>query len=56
MLLNKIIKDMALSHYKNSHAAINKWEVVNPSLFEVTILPPDFPSGIFLKFLSLLWE
>ena len=36
---------MALSHYKNSHAAINKWEVVNPSLFEVTILPPDFPSG-----------
>lgn len=31
---------MALSHYKNSHAAVNKWEVVNPSLFEVTILPP----------------
>ena len=36
---------MALSHYKNSHAAVNKWEVVNPSLFEVTILPPTFPSG-----------
>ena len=36
---------MALSHYKNSHAAINKWEVVNPSLFEVTILPPEFPAG-----------
>lgn len=31
---------MALSHYKNSHAAVNKWEVVNPSLFEVTIIPP----------------
>lgn len=31
---------MALSHYRNSHAAVNKWEVVNPSLFEVTILPP----------------
>lgn len=31
---------MALSHFKNSKAAVNKWEVVNPSLFEVTILPP----------------
>ena len=31
---------MALSHFKNSHAAVNKWEVVNPALFEVTILPP----------------
>lgn len=31
---------MALSHYKNSQAAVNKWEVVNPSLFEVTIIPP----------------
>lgn len=31
---------MALSHYKNSHAAVNKWEPVNQSLFEVTILPP----------------
>ena len=30
-----------LSHYRNSHAAVGKWEVVNPSLFEVTILPPD---------------
>lgn len=32
---------MALSHYRNSQAAVNKWEVVNPSLFEVTILPPE---------------
>lgn len=32
---------MALSHYKNSTAAVNKWEVVNPSLFEVTIMTPD---------------
>ena len=31
---------MALSHFKNSHAAVNKWEVVNPALFEVTIMPP----------------
>ena len=31
---------MALSHFKNSHAAVNKWEVVNPAMFEVTILPP----------------
>jgi hypothetical protein len=31
---------MSLSHYRNSHAATNKWEVVNPSLFEVTILSP----------------
>lgn len=36
---------MALSHYRNSHAAVNKWEVVNPALFEVTILPPTFPNG-----------
>lgn len=34
---------MALSHYRNSSAAVNKWEVVNPSLFEVTILPPQLP-------------
>lgn len=33
-------EDMALSHFKNSHAAVNKWEVVNPALFEVTLLPP----------------
>lgn len=32
---------MALSHYKNSTAAMNKYEVVNPSLFEVTILLPE---------------
>ena len=32
---------MALSHFRNSHAAVNKWEVVNPAMFEVTILPPD---------------
>lgn len=31
---------MALSHFKNSEAAMKKFEVVNPSLFEVTILPP----------------
>lgn len=31
---------MALSHFRNSHAAVNKWEVVNPAMFEVTILPP----------------
>ena len=36
---------MALSHFKNSYAAVNKLEVVNPSLFEVTVLPPTFPSG-----------
>jgi len=31
---------MSLSHFKNSHAAVNKWEVVNPAFFEVTLLPP----------------
>lgn len=31
---------MALSHFRNSQAAVNKWEVVNPAMFEVTILPP----------------
>jgi len=31
---------MALSHFRNSQAAVNKWEVVNPALFEVTLLPP----------------
>lgn len=31
---------MSLSHYRNSQAAVNKWEVVNPSLFEVTIMSP----------------
>ena len=31
---------MALSHFKNSTAAMGKFEVVNPSLFEVTIMPP----------------
>lgn len=31
---------MSLSHFKNSHAAVNKWEVVNPAMFEVTLLPP----------------
>lgn len=29
------------SHYKNSHAAINNWEVVSPALFEVTIKLPN---------------
>ena len=32
---------MALSHYRNSIAAVNQYEVVNPSLFEVTIMPPQ---------------
>ena len=36
---------MALSHYRNSTAAVEKYEVVNPSLFEVTIIPPTFPSS-----------
>ena len=36
---------MALSHFKNSQAAVNKWEVVNPAMFEVTILPPDVGSS-----------
>lgn len=31
---------MSLSHFRNSHAAVNKWEVVNPAMFEVTLLPP----------------
>lgn len=31
---------MALSHFRNSQAAVNKWEVVNPAFFEVTLLPP----------------
>lgn len=31
---------MSLSHFRNSHAAVNKWEVVSPALFEVTLLPP----------------
>ena len=36
---------MSLSHFKNSHAAVNKWEVVNPAMFEVTLLPPTIESG-----------
>lgn len=32
---------MALSHFNNSHAAVNKWEVVNPALFEITLLAPE---------------
>lgn len=32
---------MALSHYKNSVPSVNKYEVVNPSLFEATIMTPD---------------
>lgn len=31
---------MALSHYRNSVPSVGHFEVVNPSLFEVTILPP----------------
>ncbi len=30
---------MALSHFKNSTAAMARYEVVNPALFEVTIFP-----------------
>lgn len=45
---------MALSHYKNSHAASKKWEVVNPALFEITIIPPaavtdDLTTTLFLE-------
>ena len=47
---------MALSHYKNSTAAVNKYEVVNPSLFEVTILPPAFPSGTDDNITALMLE
>lgn len=47
---------MALSHYKNSQAAVNKWEVVNPSLFEVTILPPKFPYATNDSFTTLFLE
>lgn len=36
---------MALSHYKSAQASVNRWEPVNSSLFEVTILPPAFPTG-----------
>ena len=32
---------MALSHFKNSTAAVKQYEVVNPSLFEVTVTPPS---------------
>ncbi len=32
---------MALSHFNNSHAARNKWEVVNPALFEASFMLPD---------------
>ena len=32
---------MALSHFRNSHAAVNKYEVVNPALFEITLLAPN---------------
>lgn len=32
---------MSLSHYKNSKAAVNRWEVVTPGLWECTIITPD---------------
>ena len=34
-----------LPHYTNSTAAVNKWEPVYTSLFEVTIIPPPSISG-----------
>ena len=47
---------MALSHFKNSHAAVNKWEVVNPAFFEVTILPPTLDGQQDDKTTQLLLE
>ena len=47
---------MALSHFKNSHAAVNKWEVVNPALFEVTLLPPTLDGQQDDKTTQLLLE
>ena len=47
---------MALSNFKNSHAAVNKWEVVNPALFEVTILPPALDGDQDDKTTQLLLE
>lgn len=44
-----------LSHFKNSTAAVNKYEVVNPALFEVTILPPTL-NGVDDKTTQLLLE
>jgi hypothetical protein len=37
---------MSLSHFKNSIPSVNQYEVVNPSLFEVTILPPNYEDGV----------
>lgn len=34
-----------LPHFKNSKAAVNKWEPVYTNLFEVTILPPPSVGG-----------
>ena len=47
---------MALSHFKNSHAAVNKWEVVNPAMFEVTLLPPTLDGQQDDKTAQLLLE
>ena len=47
---------MSLSHFKNSHAAVNKWEVVNPAMFEVTILPPTLDGQQDDKTTQLLLE
>lgn len=47
---------MALSHFRNSHAAVNKWEVVNPAFFEVTLLPPTLDGGQDDKTTQLLLE
>ena len=49
----KSIIYMALSHFKNSTAAVKQYEVVNPSLFEVTVTPPSdiktIDSSLFLE-------
>ena len=47
---------MSLSHFKNSHAAVNKWEVVNPAMFEVTLLPPTLDGQQDDKTTQLLLE
>ena len=47
---------MALSHFKNSHAAVNKWAVVNPAMFGVTILPPTLDGQQDDKTTQLLLE
>lgn len=43
------------SHYRNSEAATNMWEVVSPALFEVDITFPDLIKG-YIKNSSLMIE